>query len=246
MITSPTKLTEPATVTYNTLNYTIHNHGKDRNLTGSCRTRQEARHTLNKFLQPESQDRMRADRKSRRRRNAMQRDNGQVTVCKQERKYLLDMNILEEYLLERAEKFQHINDWNSSFECLYLVTVLNRGWFWDKTGRHHIEIQNSQSSIDALDEVYEKFKHLDKPLSDPEWCESGDGSAIYAIAGELWRAIKRAREQQEKKINPRTPCPRPSELLIKINRICNKCQAKDNCILHDEGREETCDQVIQR
>ena len=44
-----------------------------------------------------------------------------------------------------------------------------------------------------LDTVYEKYKHLDKCLSDPEWCTSGEGAAIYAIAGELWRAVKEAR-----------------------------------------------------
>ena len=48
-----------------------------------------------------------------------------------------------------------------------------------------------------LDDVYEKFKHLDGPLSDTEWCTSGEGAAIYAIAGELWRAVKEAREQQQ-------------------------------------------------
>jgi hypothetical protein len=48
----------------------------------------------------------------------------------------------------------------------------------------------------SLDEVYERYKHLDTCLSDPEWCKSGDGAAIYAIAGEMWRAIKAAREGQ--------------------------------------------------
>lgn len=43
--------------------------------------------------------------------------------------------------------------------------------------------------------VYEKYKHLDGPLSDPEWCTYGEGAAIYAIAGELWRAVKEARSQ---------------------------------------------------
>jgi hypothetical protein len=54
--------------------------------------------------------------------------------------------------------------------------------------------------MSAIDEAYEKFKHLDKCLSDPEWCTSGEGAAIYAIAGELWRAVKEARNQ------PRPPC----------------------------------------
>ena len=45
-----------------------------------------------------------------------------------------------------------------------------------------------------LELIYEKYKHLDGPLSDTEWCTSGEGAAIYAIAGELWRAVKEARE----------------------------------------------------
>ena len=49
---------------------------------------------------------------------------------------------------------------------------------------------------DPLDEVYEKFKHLDGCLSDTEWCNAG-GSAIYGIAGEMWRAIKEAREMRK-------------------------------------------------
>jgi hypothetical protein len=48
-----------------------------------------------------------------------------------------------------------------------------------------------------LELIYEKYKHLDGPLSDTEWCTSGEGAAIYAIAGELWRAVKEAREQQQ-------------------------------------------------
>ena len=48
--------------------------------------------------------------------------------------------------------------------------------------------------MSAIDEVYEKYKHLDGCLSDPEWSTSGEGAAIYAIAGELWRAVKEARE----------------------------------------------------
>ena len=45
----------------------------------------------------------------------------------------------------------------------------------------------------SLDEVYEKFKHLDVALSDPEWCKAGSGPA-WMIAEELWQAIKGARE----------------------------------------------------
>ena len=46
-----------------------------------------------------------------------------------------------------------------------------------------------------LELIYEKYKHLDGPLSDTEWCTSGEGAAIYAIAGELWRAVKEARKK---------------------------------------------------
>ena len=72
-----------------------------------------------------------------------------------------------------------------------------------------------------LDDVYEKFKHLDGCLSDPEWCTSGEGAAIYAIAGELWRAVKEARNQ------PRPACeeciyqsqqPEPTE------KKCHTCR----------------------
>jgi hypothetical protein len=48
-----------------------------------------------------------------------------------------------------------------------------------------------------LELIYEKYKHLDGPLSDTEWCTSGEGAAIYAIAGELWRAVKEARNHSE-------------------------------------------------
>ena len=48
--------------------------------------------------------------------------------------------------------------------------------------------------MSAIDEAYEKYKHLDGCLSDPEWCTSGEGAPIYAIAGELWRAVKEARD----------------------------------------------------
>ena len=44
---------------------------------------------------------------------------------------------------------------------------------------------------DPLDEVYEKFKHLDKWLSDEL-----QGEFIHRIAHELWIAIKEARAQR--------------------------------------------------
>jgi len=53
---------------------------------------------------------------------------------------------------------------------------------------------------DPLDEVYEKFKHLDTALSDTAWCKKDDadeGAFIHWIAGEMWRAIKEAREMRK-------------------------------------------------
>jgi hypothetical protein len=48
-----------------------------------------------------------------------------------------------------------------------------------------------KQALAPLKAVQEKFSHLDKCLSDPEWCDVG-GAAIYGIAGEMWRAIKEA------------------------------------------------------
>lgn len=48
-----------------------------------------------------------------------------------------------------------------------------------------------------VDEIYERFKHLDKLLSDEKSCEQAAkecSSPIYLIAGDLWRAIKAERE----------------------------------------------------
>ena len=44
----------------------------------------------------------------------------------------------------------------------------------------------------SIIEVYEKHKHLDRVLSDPQFCE---GSAMAHVARELWLAIKEAAEQ---------------------------------------------------
>ena len=41
-------------------------------------------------------------------------------------------------------------------------------------------------------EVYEKYKHLDRVLSDPQFYE---GSAMAHVAHELWLVIKEAAEQ---------------------------------------------------
>lgn len=46
-----------------------------------------------------------------------------------------------------------------------------------------------------LVEIYEKYKHLDGCLSDTVWCNA-KGAAIYGIAGEMWRAIKREVEKK--------------------------------------------------
>jgi len=56
--------------------------------------------------------------------------------------------------------------------------------------------QNERDKVlTPLKVIYEKFDHLDKCLSDTEWCEEGNTSAIYGIAGEMWRAIKEALRQ---------------------------------------------------
>jgi hypothetical protein len=44
----------------------------------------------------------------------------------------------------------------------------------------------------SITEVYEKHKHLDRVLSDPQFCE---GSAMAHVARELWLAIKEHAEQ---------------------------------------------------
>ena len=66
--------------------------------------------------------------------------------------YVLDREQLEKYMLSRAEEFQHRNEWDSSFECLYLMTVINRGWYWDTTGRHHVQICSNAPTPAAPDE----------------------------------------------------------------------------------------------
>jgi hypothetical protein len=52
----------------------------------------------------------------------------------------VDLEKLKDYLLARAEQFQQDKQWDSSFECLYVVTVINRGWYWDETGQHTVSI----------------------------------------------------------------------------------------------------------
>jgi hypothetical protein len=54
-------------------------------------------------------------------------------------------------------------------------------------------------NITPLKAVYEKFKHLDKPLSDTLGCKTSDdpGEFIHWMAGEMWRAIKEAVGEQK-------------------------------------------------
>jgi hypothetical protein len=61
------------------------------------------------------------------------------------------------------------------------------GW---KKGYEQGKSEAVTEILAPLRAVYKKFDHLDKCLSDPEWCSSGESAAIYGIAGELWRAIK--------------------------------------------------------
>lgn len=51
-----------------------------------------------------------------------------------------------------------------------------------------------------LDEIYERFKHLDILLSDEKKCEVAakeTSSTMYMIAGDFWRAIKAERLHQQ-------------------------------------------------
>ena len=45
----------------------------------------------------------------------------------------------------------------------------------------------------VIQEVYEKFKHLDQLLSDKEWLFLAN-NLLYAILYDLWQAIKEAAE----------------------------------------------------
>jgi hypothetical protein len=91
-----------------------------------------------------------------------------------------------------------------------------------------------------LDEVYEKYKHLDGCLSDPEWCTSGEGAAIYAIAGELWNAVKEARDVQQE-IMP------SSDIIADLRRSLEFYRARMNNLqwwqssMRDPERKIVCD-----
>lgn len=67
----------------------------------------------------------------------------------------------------------------------------------DNDGTERQEVCGAVEGVDeemTLEEIYEKYKHLDDLLSSPEACSGG--APIYDIAGEMWRAIK---EEVEKK-----------------------------------------------
>jgi len=52
----------------------------------------------------------------------------------------------------------------------------------------------------VIQEVYEKFKHLDQLLSDKEWLGLTN-NLLYAILYDLWQAIKEAPENNSDEDN---------------------------------------------
>ena len=51
----------------------------------------------------------------------------------------------------------------------------------------------------VIQEVYEKFKHLDQLLSDKEWLFLAN-NLLYAILYDLWQAIKEAAENNSMEV----------------------------------------------
>jgi len=101
----------------------------------------------------------------------------------------------------------------------------------------------------SLDAVYERYKHLDGCLSDPEWCTSGEGAAIYAIAGELWRAVKGAREAAPEQ------CPHWTKIehsdgdewcCQKPRPPCEECIYQSQAAEHDAIRQDERDKIYKR
>lgn len=45
----------------------------------------------------------------------------------------------------------------------------------------------------TIKEAYEKWKHLDKVLSDKDFCDS---SPVWGLAYDLWQAVKEEVEKQ--------------------------------------------------
>ncbi|MHB8053403.1 MAG: hypothetical protein ACYDEZ_09000, partial [Methanoregula sp.] len=56
---------------------------------------------------------------------------------------------------------------------------------WQQQHDAQVASDAVKQALAPLKAVYEKFDHLDVCLSDPEWCQSGEGAAIYGIAGEM-------------------------------------------------------------
>lgn len=99
-----------------------------------------------------------------------------AAASKEEPDKIFGINELSEYMYARAEKLQNRGDFNSAFECLYFVTVINRGWYWDTTGRHRIRFTlNSLKEHDAATELSIKDKLLGQLI---EEYESGDNSDL--------------------------------------------------------------------
>ena len=68
----------------------------------------------------------------------------------------------------------------------------------DNDGTERTEVCGAVEGVGeemTLQEIYEKYKHLDACLSDTAWCNA-EGAAIYGIAGEMWREIKREVEKK--------------------------------------------------
>ena len=64
-----------------------------------------------------------------------------------------DWEKVTKYLINRSEEFQRQENWESSFECLYFITVINRGWYWDKNGKRISITPGSPSGAEPLDKT---------------------------------------------------------------------------------------------
>lgn len=93
----------------------------------------------------------------------------------------------------------------------------------------------TEQKPDPLDEVYEKFKHLDVCLGDTGWCGAVNNVAIYGIAGELWRAIKESHNKSYQI---------PEILICPCEPNSNGfCTFPQNCIAKRMMDQEDCDKV---
>jgi len=75
----------------------------------------------------------------------------------------------------------------------------------------------------TIQEVYEKFKHLDQSLSDKEWLKQGD--ILDRILYELWQAIKEEGENNSTE-RPRIVC------------LCGSTRFGD--VFREANLQETC------